>query len=229
MTSVRKYAIASIRQLTESTNSYKFKAVEEEKVQFQAGEFIYLHILDNDKIVKRCYSVASAPEDDIELCIKMVNGELTGRLAKMKEGDIVGIEKGGGHFAYKGEKKCGFIAGGVGMAPVIGILREIAKKKIEGEFVFFCSSKTEEEILYREELAELSKRNPGIKVVHTLTREKWKGECGRVDAEMIKRNLPDASDYNWWICGSMAMLKSMREHLTSLGVDPRKIRMEGWG
>ena len=226
-----KYRITSIRQLAPDTNAYSLKPLQE-KLDFTAGEFLMLHILDDEgnSIVKRSYSIASSPDDEeIELCIKLVNGELTSKLAKLQEGAVVGVEKGGSYFTYNGEDKCGFIAGGTGMAPVIGILRTVAKRNIKGEFVFFCSSRTRDNILYKKELEDLGKTNPGIKVIHTLTREKWEGECGRVDDEMIKKYIPDVSGFSWWICGSMAMLKSMKEHLISLGSDPKKIRMEGWG
>ncbi|MBN1170174.1 FAD-dependent oxidoreductase [Candidatus Micrarchaeota archaeon] len=226
----QKYQIASIRKIGENTNAYRLKPLQK-KIAFSAGEFIMLHILDkNTSQVKRSYSVASSPDnDEIELCIKLVDGELTSRLAKLHEGEVVGIHKGGGHFTYNGEKKCGFIAGGTGIAPIMGMLRTIAGRKIQGKFVFFCSARTKSSILYEKELKELQKENPGIKVIQTLTREKWTGESGRVDAEMIKRHVGNPSEFSWWICGPLAMIKSMREHLASLGTDPKKIKMEGWG
>jgi len=156
---------------------------------------------------------------------------MTGRLAELAVGDIIGLEGPAGHMIFKNELKAAFIAGGTGIAPFMSMLRHAADEGLDGEFILFYSTKTESHILYREELAGLSSRNPGIKIVITLTREAppgWKGETGRIESGMLARHARDPGAFDWWVCGPPLMVKAVRESLFALSVDPRRLRLEGW-
>jgi len=231
---VRKYKITEIRDLGPETRVFHLEPVEGEIPGYKAGQFLFLHLLDEkgETIVKRPYSIASAPHMPyIELCIKLVKGELTGRLENMGKGAIVGMDDPVGPVRYNDEEKAAFIAGGTGISLMISILRHIAHRQLKGEFILFYSARRKENILYREELEKLQKKNPAIKVVVTLTREEeeWGGEKGRLCHEMLKRYISEPKEFTWWLCGPMGMLKAMRECLASAGVEPKKIHMEGWG
>ena len=218
---MKKYRISRIRELSPSTMAFTFEPVDD-PIDYIPGQFLFLNIL-NDKgesVVRRPYSIASAPGQELELCIKLVKGNLTGKLEHMKEGDLVGI--------YNGETKCGLIAGGTGISPMLSILRHAAAKKIKGDFTLFFSARSRGEIMYESDLRELDE-NPNIKIVITLTREDWEGEKGRICHPMIGKYAPDAKERTWWICGPLGMIKAMKECLLELGVDPRKIKIEGWG
>lgn len=213
---------------------FRMEPVEGKMLSFAPGHFVFLHILDQEgkTIVKRPYSIASLPDEPyLELCIKMIGGELTGRLEKMGEGSVVGIEGPFGHFLYEGQSNAAFVAGGTGIAPFISILRDIAKRKPKGRFMLFYSARTRKNIAYGEELARLERENPSIKVVITLTREEpegWKGECGRIGEEMVCR-YADPAEFDWWLCGPMPMIRAMKECLVKKGVEPKRIKIEGWG
>ncbi|MEW6722223.1 MAG: FAD-binding oxidoreductase [Candidatus Micrarchaeota archaeon] len=209
---------------------------EEGKIpQFVPGQFVFIHALDSEgrSVQKRPYSIASSPSAPyLEFCIRMVHGSLTSILEGMGIGAVVGIEGPMGHFTYAGERRAAFIAGGTGIAPIMSMLRDIAGKGTEGLFVLFYSVKTQEDIIYRKELAELERSNPGIKAVITLTKEErdgWVGECGRLSHEIISRHLPEAGDFSWWMCGPLEMIKSMKECVLGMGADAKKLKMEGWG
>ncbi len=225
MNPIEKYEITSVRTIAESTKVYRMKPLGN-RIEYRPGQFLFLH-LDG---IKRPYSVASSPDDqELEFCIKLIGGEFTSKLADVKAGDIIGVQLGGGHFTFEGEKKAAFIAGGTGIAPIMSILRTIAGENIEGEFVFFYSSKTRDSILYRDELEDLCQKNPSIKIIHTLTREEWDGEKGRIDAAMIGRHIENPQEFSFWICGPLVMIRAMREHLSRIGADMKKLKLEGWG
>lgn len=205
------------------------------KIDYEAGHFLMLHILDknNGSLDKRPYSIASSPTQEyIELAIKMVGGRFTSKLDKLKEGDLVGMEGPFGDFTYKGQEKCAFIAGGTGIAAFMGMLRYIDAQRKKGKFVLFYSCRKKDEILYADELMELSEKNSDIEVVCFLTREEpedWKGELGRVDKERIEKYAADSEDYDWYICGPVKMTASLKQILIEMGIPEDKIRIEGWG
>lgn len=229
MATIRKYRIKSTRELSPTTRAFILEPIGE-AIDFEAGQFAFLHILDEkgETVVKRPYSIASAPGEDLEFCIKLVQGEMTGRLEQMKPGEIVGVQEGGGHFSFNDQDKGVFIAGGTGIAPMMSMLRHIVRNDIKGEFTLFYSARTRNDILYREELKELEKRE-GIRIVITLTREEWEGETGRICHTLMKRYLDAPSECSWWVCGPMGLITAMKHCLLSLEAKPEKIRLEGWG
>jgi len=235
LNSIIKYVISSIEEPVKDTKVYKIKPKHGKVFKFSPGQFAFLHILDavDQTIVKKPYSIASAPEEEyLEFCIKLVDGELTSKLAKLKKGEIVGIEGPFGHFTYGDETESAFVAGGTGIAPFISVFRHVTKKKINGKFVLFYSARTLDQILYRKELQKLEEMNPNITIVITLTREKlkdWDGEYGRITGDMLYKYTKNTTDFHWWICGPMEMIKNIKQNLLVQGVDPEKIKMEGWG
>ena len=137
-----------------------------------------------------------------------------------------------------------FLAAGSGVAPIMGMIRHIADKKLDGKYILIYSNKTWQHVSYRSELEEIERNNENIKVYHTLTREKpewWKGYTGRINAEMIKEiaskeNL-DLKNVYFYICGGPGFLKSMHNPtykinneepgvLDILGIEKDKIKKE---
>lgn len=229
---ILKYRITSI----DSVDDIRiFRLEPEEKgLDYKPGHFAMLHHLDmsGKSTVHRPYSIASSPARPyIEFCIKMVGGKLTSILEGAKLGDVYGISGPMGHFTYKGQERCAFIAGGTGIAPFMSMLRYICDKGIEGDFTLFYSVRSRDIIIYRKELEELNKKQ-GISIVITLTREKpesWEGECGRIDGDMLERHAENHSETHWYLCGPLKMTTCLRGCLIERGVSDDKITFEGWG
>ena len=231
---IERYKITRIDLPAPGVRIFRLEPLAGKVPDYLPGQFAFLHILadDGSSVVRRPYSIASCPSSPyLEFAIDMVGGQMTGRLEKAAVGGIIGVECPAGHMPYRGEGRAAFIAGGTGVAPFISTLRHIAEKKIEGEFVLFYSTRKEGQILYRDELRSLASRNPGIRIVITLTREEpagWAGECGRINAQMLKKHIEHPEGFDWWVCGPPPMVKAVRECLSSLSVDLRRLRMEGW-
>jgi ferredoxin-NADP reductase len=232
---IARYRITSIDVPVPGTKILRLEPIKGPIAEFKPGQWVFLHLLDSKGagVDKRPYSIASAPSAPyLEFCIEMRNGPFTGKLDKVAVGSVLGVEGPEGRMTYEGEKKAAFMAGGCGIAPVLGILRYIAEKRISGEFVLFYSVRSKDRLVYGEELERLKKMNPCIKTVITLTREtpdKWIGECGRINYEMIARYAGKPAKFGWWMCGPVEMVKSMRECLAGMGVDEKEIHMEAWG
>lgn len=233
---INRYKIVSIDESLGDIKIFKLAPEDGKIPSYVSGQFVFIHALDQNgkSIEKRPYSVASSPTSTyLEFCIKMINGKMTNLLDKVKIGEVVGIEGPVGGFTYTYPNKAVFIAGGTGIAPIISMLRSISEKKETGEFIFFYSVKTEDHIIYKKELEDLTKKNQSIKVIVTLTQvaqeSTWKGERGRFSKEMFAKYIRTPSDANYWICGPLVMIKEIKENLVSLGADMKKMKLEGWG
>jgi len=227
------YKVAEIRKEADGVKIFRM-VPEGDSIKHRSGQFVLMHFLDNDgrSILKRPYSIASAPDSPyLEFCIKMVGGDFTSKLDKMKKGATVGIQGPLGNMSYDGER-CVFICGGTGIAPVMSMIRDIAKKNAKGKFLVFYSVKKRDLLVFRKELEELSKKNPSINVILTLTQETpegWSGKCGRISESMLREFVPDPKDFNWYLCGPLKMTQAMRECLLGMGVNEKKVYLEGWG
>lgn len=230
-----KFKLIEIIQASTDTKILRFSPAEGTLFTYIPGHFAFIHILDSSgsSLVKKPYSIASSPDlPYLEFCIKMVNGQVTGPLNEKKVGDIVGIEGPLGHFTFNPALDSVFLAGGTGIAPMVGMVRHATKLKSSTKLTVFFSSKDESSILYQSEFDSLKKQNPNLTVIYTLTREVSKNphyESGRISKELIEKHLTSPQSRFWYMCGPLEMLKSFKEYAISLGADSKKMKMEGWG
>lgn len=226
------YTVASITKSCDDVKIFRLVPASGKNMNFRPGQFVMLHLLDTDmtSIDKRPYSIASAPgSNSLELAIKIINGRFTSKLDKIQVGERVGIDGPFGNFIFNDERRAVFIAGGVGIVPIMAMLRHIDHKKLAGEYLLLYSCKTKKDILYAEELEKLRQKT---RIVIFLTRESWTDggyETGRIDSARIKKYVPDVSGYAWFMCGSVEMTASLKDVLIKIGVPESSIKSEGWG
>ena len=124
-------------------------------------------------------------------------------------------------------------AGGSGIAPLMSMIRHRvgAGNKVPTRLLY--SSRSYEEVIYREELERLSAHDPTLRVIHTLTRRRppdWTGYGRRVDRAML-------ADTAWrpaekplaFTCGPTAFVETVATYLGELGYEPGRIRTERFG
>lgn len=93
----------------------------------------------------------------------------------------------------KTKKHIFLVAGGTGITPWISIIQAAVLAQDGCKFTLIDSNKTKEDILCKDQIDDLVKKDGGkqFKVFHTLTRHdeakhgKWDGMTGRVDLEML--------------------------------------------
>ncbi|MGB9703475.1 MAG: ferredoxin--NADP reductase [Candidatus Micrarchaeales archaeon] len=224
------YKIVKISNETQRVKSFELFPLDKKIFVPKAGMFIKIHYKDELGEFERSYSLASPPNwEKIELLIEMVNGRLTSKLEKAKVGDVLKISGPYG-LGYEEGKKSLAIAGGVGVAPFIGIIRHIKEKGLRDNFILFYSARNKEDIIKKELFKELPKN---IKVIITLTRiseeEQWEGERGRINKDMIKKYVDDVEERICYISGGLEMVKNFESILLELGVKKEKIRYDVWG
>jgi len=191
---------------------------------------------------QRSYSIASPPEQagGVELSIeRLPDGEVS---AFMHDTVMVGdrIElRGpiGGYFVWSAVSggPLLLIAGGSGIVPLMAMLRERAAAGARQPATLLYSSRSRDEAIYFDELAQLagSAGSSGLTVIHTLTRSQppgWTGYSRRIDAAMLREVLartdPNATVF---ICGPTPLVESAAGSLVDLGVPASRIRTERFG
>jgi ferredoxin-NADP reductase len=189
---------------------------------------------------QRSYSVASPPSrsGEIDLGIECIDdGEVSTYFHDvLVEGDLVEVRGPiGGYFVW--EPADGgpllLIGGGSGVVPLMAMLRERAAANGALPATLLYSSRTLDDVIYRQELDVLAGSADGPRVVHTLTREQpagWTGYGRRIDEPMQAEVLAGlGADSLVYVCGPTLLVEAAATGLANLGVPPARIRTERFG
>jgi ferredoxin-NADP reductase len=120
------------------------------------------------------------------------------------------------------------VAGGIGITPMLAMLRYMADIKDERKIKLIWSNRNREDIVFPEEFIDLEKQLKGLQVIHVLTRDpNFQGEKGRLDKSKLERLLKGSSrEAAVFICGPPIMMTETRNFLLELGFPKSSIHME---
>jgi len=206
-----------------------------------AGQHVDIRLTAEDGYVaQRSYSIASAagPGPSIELTVAAVpDGEVSEFLhQELRVGDLIELRGPiGGYFAWSADHDYGLllIAGGSGIVPLMAMLRSRAQAGANKPARLLYSSRTADQIIYRDELDLLAARNDGFVLTHTLTRDAppdWSGERGRIGRVMLtRRHFLPADRPDTYVCGPTAFVETVVENLVAMGHLAGRIRTERFG
>ena len=203
---------------------------------FRAGQYLSLKMKIGGSVLSRPYSISSAPKDALagryELTVRANPGGFAADwlLEEAKVGDTFYASAPQGSFYYeelRDPKNIVALAGGSGITPFLSMARAIADGTEDFRLTILFGSRTEDQILFRGELAELA-RNEKINVIHVLSDEERPGyDHGFLTAELVKKYAPE--EYSLFICGPDAMYRFLEGELEGLALPRKNIRRELMG
>ena len=203
-----------------------------------AGQHVDVRLTAEDGYeAQRSYSIASAPEDEhLVLTVERLReGEVSPYLVDvLRPGDQLELRGPiGGYFVWK-ESLGGpllLLAGGSGIVPLRSMLRHRAAAHSSVAARLLYSSRSLDEVIYRQELELLNSHN--VEVFFTLTREwpeGWNGHRRRIDEELLR-------EISWspgerplvYVCGATAFVERAADLLVASGHDAGRIKTERFG
>jgi ferredoxin-NADP reductase len=188
---------------------------------------------------QRSYSIASPPEDELlTLTVERLdNGEVSPYLVDdVRVGDQFQLRGPiGGYFVWTVATRgplC-LIAGGSGIAPLAAMLRHRARRKVGVPALLLYSSRSPEEVIYREELDTMARNDSNLRIVNTLTRgqrDGWTGYHGRIDKAMLaETGFAPEQNPKIFICGPTPLVEDASRFLVELGHPFPTIKTERFG
>lgn len=231
----RPYRVAEVRQERADATTLVVESEGHDGLSFEPGQFIWLTLGPTPfTIQQHPFSLSSSAERPHrpEITIKAL-GDFTSRVREVPVGTRAWLEGPFGAFTPRPAPEPGegtaFIVGGVGITPVLSMLRTYRDRGDERPLVLIYGNPTWEGILFREELDELARALP-LTVSHVIERppEGWEGESGLVTPEILDRRLPKDPDKLWdyFVCGPPPMMDAVEEHLAAQGIPLRQIHSE---
>lgn len=204
---------------------------------FRAGQYVSVSLRIGDSVVTRPYSVSSSPKYTLDgRVIITVKSNPDGFaadwiLSNWSEGDTVKISGGEGQFYYeplRDEKNIIALAGGSGITPFLSMAYAIRDGYEDFNLTILFGNRNEESILFKDELDDICKACPKVKVVHVLSDEEKSGyEHGFITAELIEKYA--GGDYSIFICGPEAMYRFVDKEIGKLNKPRRQVRREMLG
>jgi ferredoxin-NADP reductase len=204
----------------------------------RAGQHVDVRLTADDGYqAERSYSIASAPSGTRLLLtvVRIGDGEVSPYLTgQLQPGDQIELRGPvGGYFVW--EPPDGgpllLVAGGSGVAPLMAMIRLRAAAGTEVDTRLLLSSRSWDDIIYRDELQQ--RNGGGLTVVHALTASQppgWAGYARRVDASMLAEVGPGPAERpRVYVCGPTPFVEAVAEALVGLGHQPQHIKTERFG
>jgi predicted ferric reductase len=199
--------------------------------RFQPGQFGWFAIGRSPfSLTQHPFSFSSSAErDGVELAVKAL-GDFTSGVSELKPGATVYVDGPHGVFSMDLDEGPGFglVAGGVGIAGLISMLRTMADRHDVRPVLLFYANGDWDGVAFRDELEQLEDQLD-LTVVHVLERpaDGWTGETGYVTAEVLARHLPARFErFQYFICGPDPMMDAVEAALVRLGVAPERVHTE---
>ena len=205
----------------------------------RAGQHVDVRLTAEDGYqTERSYSIASASNGTrLELTVERLDdGEVSPYLTdELRPGDRIELRGPiGGYFVW--EPSAGgpvlLVAGGSGVVPLMAMIRTRVAAGSSAEMRLLFSSRSWDEVIYRDELERLT-GDTGLTIVHTLTRSQppsWSGYARRVDAEILGEVGPRADERpQAYVCGPTPFVEAVAAALVQLGHESRMIKTERFG
>lgn len=242
-----------VKKVDEAKGTKSFFWEPERKVDYLPGQYFYWTLpklnYPDDRGPTRDFTLSSSPTEGTTLRITTRIRPQSGfkkTLDELKIGDYIEGEGPNGTFILdptgqelRGASENIFIAGGIGITPFRSMIKYAVDKGLTTPIHLIYSNSIPEEITFRHELTDWSKKFPNFKLEMTITKpeesagwrkEKWTGTIGRIDENMLRSqfdiwNLSFAIA-NFWLCGPPAMVTAMEEVLSKLKLPESHIRSD---
>ena len=220
----------SSRPLTPTTH-----AIEVEKPKaftFGPTQFTFLQLQTEEGMDARPMSLATSPtRPHLEYAVRLSDSPYKRAFASLHPDDEVRVFGPIGDFVLHETRPAVLLAGGIGVTPLKGMAEYAADKALPIPMRLVYSNRSQDEIVYRDELDSLEKQNARFRVLYTLTRNadpKWRGPTGRIDSRLVQEAARDLGDPIYYVSGTPSMVVGTLRLLRGLDVPDANIEVEAF-
>jgi len=223
-------------QLAHDVYSFKFRLEDAQELNFLAGQYLIFDVpqIGSDAL-KRIYSIASSSNEKTGFLIllKIIHqGKASLYLSNLQLGDLVDFSGPAGIFTLKeANNNLAFLATGTGIAPILSILTSNQRLIVNRKIQLFWGLPTKSDVYLLGELKDLKSKNPNFDFKICLSQEKNLDGIGEEERQYfslgrINLVLKINNNTDYYLCGSPAVVDSLKNHLTGNGVKKESVYFE---
>lgn len=242
--------VRCVRVTHETADVKTFTLIAESPVLFRykPGQFINLDLDIQGETVSRSYSISSTPSrpHNLEITVKRVPAPIDASDAppgvvsnwlhdNLEVGSLLQISGPLGKFtcAPHPPAKLLLISAGSGITPMMSMARWITDTAAACDVVFFHSTRTPSDIIFRQELELMAARLPNFRFAISTTRaevgQPWFGLTGRLTAAMLSQIAPDFQHRTVYVCGPNGFMQGTKSLLSTLEFPMEHYHEESFG
>ncbi|HUF18407.1 MAG TPA: ferric reductase-like transmembrane domain-containing protein [Thermoanaerobaculia bacterium] len=230
----RPWTIAEIRPEAAATWSVRLEPEGHGGLRFAPGQFAWLKVGSSPwNLAEHPFSFSSSAEQhgSLEFGIKEL-GDFTNGIGKVSIGTRAFLDGPHGSFSIDHHPANGyvFIAGGIGVSPILSMLRTLADRRDRGSHTLVYACSRWDRIAFREEVEMLAAKLD-LQIVYVLEEphEGWSGPTGFITREVLETVVGRGFDGHKrpvFICGPDPMMSAVERSLSELGIPQQQIHME---
>ena len=233
--------VADIAQETPTVETYRLVPLDLDVLPFDflPGQFLQVEVEpEPGKTSRRSYTIASSPTQRafVEITVKREDRGAVSKFMneKLAVGDLLQVAGPFGAFTFTGSDADSIvlIAGGVGITPIMSVLRYLTDRVWPGEIFLLYGARSTEEFVFREEIERLERRHANLHVLAAMQRTPgtvWLGPEGNLTKELVAGAVPGIAERRVHLCGPPPMMAAVRQILLELGVAEAQIHTEAFG
>lgn len=230
-----RFRVKEISNMALKTWKLVLEPFNHHRFEFKPGQFAWLRLGSASRHADNPFSISSASNTNGEIVflIKEV-GDFTASVASTPLGSAAFLDGPHGHFQIPQQaESIVMIAGGVGIAPFVGLLQDLANKSDPRPVRLITGNRLPEQAIELSKLVNVSKLRD-FKEIQVLGEPgpDWKGRTGQLDFETLKKILEDEAiaplrgNAIYMVCGPAPMIDATETALVRLGVSLEKIISE---
>lgn len=227
----RPYRVADVRAERGRAWTLVLEPTGHAGLTFEAGQFAWLSFEPSVLSIQQhpfSFSSSAASPEHVELTIKEL-GDFTSGIRNTRPGTAVFLEGPYGAFTLPASARhLVFIAGGVGITPIMSILRTLRDQHDGRELTLLYATGSPDSTIFLDDLPILAAALP-LRVVHVFERPPtgWTGEQGMITEEVLGRHLPaDDREVHYFVCGPAPMMDAVETMLVRRGVPMDRLHSE---
>ncbi|HEY4183720.1 MAG TPA: 2Fe-2S iron-sulfur cluster-binding protein, partial [Polyangia bacterium] len=232
--------VARIFEETPDVRTFRLMREDGQPLPFEhkPGQYLNLALTIDGKRVNRSYTIASSPTRG-HYCEVTVKRSPTGHGSshlhdRIQVDSRLKVSAPAGRFVFTGAEagRVILLAGGVGITPLMSIIRYLTDRCWPGQIYLLFSAKKRADLIFADELDYLARRFPNLHVCHTLSREDagsdWKGERGQITRALLTRIVPEVARGPVYLCGPDPMMAATRTLLLEMGLPEAELKTEAF-
>jgi len=232
----KPFVVSETKPVGKNAYAIDIKPVTPNSFTYLPGQFAFFSFV-SDKLSTEWhpFTLTSAPTrtDNLQIVVHRC-GDWTNRINRVQKDDRIYVHGPFGRFSYVFEpmdREVIMIAGGIGITPMLSMLRTMADNEDKRRITLLWSNKTIHHLFYQDELSAVSKKLASFTWTPIFTEHREQtGEFGRLTEEKLKtllaKRLRNAVVF---LCGPPEMIRQVRSHLITLGFSAQSIKEELFG
>ncbi len=232
----KPYVVSRVESAGADCTSVVLAPVSRMPIAYLPGQFILVSFRSKRiSSEPHPFTLSSTPSrgEMLQLIIRIC-GDWTRNANKLQPGDRVLIQGPFGRFGHlftTADRELIMIAGGIGITPMLSMLRFMADNGDTRRITLIWSNRSEKHIILADEMDALAAKLTGLRCILIFTRNaEGKAPSGRLNQNMLQDLLRNCSSESAvFVCGPAGMMKQVTTDLKALGFPHRSIFTEMFG